>query len=140
MKTISLVRYKTSDEGTLGKIEVDGKTFHTIELPWRENQNDISCIPIGSYRCDFTMSQRFKKKLYLVGPVEGRAGIRIHSANLAGDSKKGFVAQLNGCIALGKSAGEIAGQDAVLSSKEAINEFHEILKGESFILEIIDKT
>lgn len=140
MNKITLVRIKTSDEGTLGKIEFQGHVFFTLELPWRNNLPDFSCIPSGSYRCDFTYSNRFKKRLYLVGPVDGRTGIRIHSANLAGDSTKGFVKQLNGCIALGKTQGEIKEQDAILRSKEAVEEFHELLKGESFILEIKDET
>jgi Family of unknown function (DUF5675) len=37
-------------DGTNGKIEYNGKLIClTIELPWKENQKKVSCIPEGKY-------------------------------------------------------------------------------------------
>ena len=116
MKTVFLVRIESTDQGTFGNLECEGIKFHTLELPWRDNKNDISCIPVGVYKCKMTFSNRFKRMLYLVEGVQGRFAIRIHSANLAGDKAKGFRSHLNGCIALGEKRGTMDGQQALLVS------------------------
>ena len=138
MKTLKIERFETSDQGTFGRIKFDDKIYFTLELPWRDNVNNISCIPSGIYRCDFTVSQRFHRKLYLVGKVAGRTGIRIHSANLAGNKDLGFKCQLNGCIAIGEKLGTIDGQKAVLLSVSAVRKLESFLEKKSFTLEIID--
>lgn len=136
MRRVILERFESGDQGTFGKIIVDGEVFYTGELPWRDNKNDTSCIPPGIYKCAWSMSARFRKKMYLVGPVEKRSGIRKHSANLMGDRALGFKAQLNGCIALGEKLGWIEGQKALLLSAPAMRRFEKKMKYETFILEI----
>lgn len=138
MDRIILERFTTSDQGTFGKIRIDEKIFYTLELPWRENSNNFSCIPVGVYVCDYTFSARFKKWMYQVQDVNNRTGIRIHSANLAGDKSCGYKCQLNGCIALGEKIGVIEGQRAVLLSTSAIRKFESLLNRESFILEVVN--
>jgi hypothetical protein len=138
MRTIKLQRTETSDEGTFGVIKVGPLSLFTLELPWRDDNHNLSCIPAGKYRCEMTMSDRFKRRLYLVGPVPGRFGIRIHSANLAGDVTQGMISQLHGCIALGEKRGMIGDQKAVLLSKSAVRKFEKEMKNESFILEVLD--
>jgi hypothetical protein len=64
---------------------------HTIELPWKENQKGISCIPEGRYELQKRYSPRFKWHLLVKG-VKGRSVILIHPAN---DAQK----ELKGCIA-----------------------------------------
>lgn len=56
-----------------------------IELPWHDNAARTSCIPVGRYKMRYSMSNRFKKMMWEVLNVPGRAGIRIHSGNYAGD-------------------------------------------------------
>lgn len=85
-----------------------------------------------------TYSPRFKKRLYLVGPVEGRVGIRIHPANLMGAKDKGFASELLGCIALGEKMGWIGKQKALLVSSPAVRQFQNLLENEPFTLEIRD--
>src|SRR6185312_16434521 len=34
---------------TTGALLVGQETFHSMELPWKENAKDISCIPGGTY-------------------------------------------------------------------------------------------
>lgn len=138
MDRIILERLETSDQGTFGRIRVGNEIFYTGELPWRDNANNFSCIPCGIYECHFTMSAHFKRELYLVENVNNRSGIRIHSANLMGDSTLGYLCQLNGCIALGEKLGTIAGQKAILISKPAVSKFERLMNGQSFILEIMN--
>ena len=40
-----LTRNETGDEGTFGELSVLDRVFKTGELPWRDNNNDFSCIP-----------------------------------------------------------------------------------------------
>ena len=64
---------------------------HSIELPWKGNQKNISCIPEGEYQIQFRKSNRFRNHLIING-VPGRSWILIHPAN---DARK----ELRGCIA-----------------------------------------
>lgn len=79
-------------DGTNGKLECKGKSIcNTIELPWRENEKRVSCIPEGKYFIRKRYSQKFKWHLEIVG-VENRSLILFHPANNA-------LLELNGCIA-----------------------------------------
>lgn len=144
MKTVRLERFESSDHGTFGRLIVDDLVLFTGELPYRDVDGNgvtdsyLSCIPAGKYTVRFTFSNRFKKRMYLVGPVLGRTGIRIHSANRMGDSKKGFVADLLGCIALGERIGWIGQQKALLVSKPAVRRFEKHMEEKPFTLEIIE--
>ncbi len=64
---------------------------YTIELPWRDNLPNISCIPVGWYQLDWTFSPRFKRFTVEVMKVPNRTGIRFHPAN--------EVTEIEGCIA-----------------------------------------
>lgn len=138
MKKALLQRFETSDEGTFGRLTIEGLSLFTGELPWRNNDNNFSCVPAGKYKCILTMSPRFGRRLYLVGPVERRSGIRIHPANLVGDSKKGFVSQMHGCIALGEKRGWIKNQKAILVSQPAVRRLLAVTQSQAFELEIKD--
>lgn len=126
--TIKLQRLETSPQGTFGLLKIDGHSFYSLELPWRDNAPNVSCIPAGSYKSTMTYSPRFKRQMYLLEGVKGRAGVRIHPANLS--------SQLNGCLALGLRRGQIDGVKAVLLSQPAIRQFEQILDGKDFVLEI----
>ena len=136
METVRLERLETSDHGTFGRIYFGKYVFYTGELPWRYNKNDVSCIPTGSYICKMTLSARFKRRLYLVLDVKDRFAIRIHSANLMGDSTRGFKCQLNGCISLGEKIGMMDNQKAILVSSSAVRKLEEFLQSKPFILEV----
>jgi hypothetical protein len=92
MTKLILVRYPEYKGSTPGAFYYD-KTLicYSLERPWLDNQRNISCIPLGIYPLEITMSGRFKKMLPLIHPVPGRSGIRIHAAN--------HVRELEGCIA-----------------------------------------
>lgn len=67
------------------------KIAETIELPWKQNQQRISCIPEGIYVLRKRYSEKFKWHYVLVS-VPNRTGILIHPANNAPK-------ELQGCIA-----------------------------------------
>jgi hypothetical protein len=136
LKKVILERLDYSDHGTFGRLIVGDKVFFTGELPWRGNTPGESCVPLGHYYGVWTYSPRFKRHMYEIGPVDGRSGIRIHSANLMGDSKMGYRTQLHGCVALGEKLGWLDGQKAVLLSVTAIRHFETYMAGKPFDLEI----
>lgn len=131
-----LTRADSSDQGTFGRIVAPGISLFTGELPWRDNQPSISCIPEGLYRVVWTFSPRFRRFMYLVDGVVSRSGIRKHPANLMGDAALGFKSQLNGCIALGERLGWMDGQKAILLSMPAVRRFEETMRRQPFTLEI----
>src|SRR5699024_10790817 len=54
--------------GTNGTLLLRGAPIcHTIELPWRGNRTNVSCIPAGRYRLRRTWSQRFGFTLRVMG-------------------------------------------------------------------------
>jgi hypothetical protein len=96
-------------EGTNGKLECEGKLIcNTIELPWKNNERRVSCVPEGKY----FLSKRYSKnhKWHIeVRNVAGRSGILFHPANNA-------MKELNGCIA---PVTKISGAGLGLMSRKA---------------------
>ncbi len=136
MITVRLQREHTQDWGTAGVLLLpDGSAFHTLELPWRDNRRQRSCIPEGVYQCRVTHSPRFGR-VYTVTGVSGRSHILIHSGNYAGDVDKGYRSHVQGCILLGNRTGHLAGQRGVLVSRPAVSEFMSRLSGQPFTLEV----
>ncbi|MDR2891604.1 MAG: DUF5675 family protein [Deltaproteobacteria bacterium] len=136
MRQLNLIRKQQSDQGTFGLLVGEGWSLFTVELPWRENKREISCIPCGQYICRLVYSPRFKKNLYLLGDVPGRSGVLIHAGNWAGDVALDFKSNSQGCILPGTAKGAAAGQLAVLNSAAAMRKLMAYMSGESFTLEI----
>jgi hypothetical protein len=79
-------------DGTNGKLECEGKLIcYTIELPWKNNETKVSCIPDGKYFIKKRYNRKFKWHLE-VTDVKNRKLILFHSANNA-------LKELSGCIA-----------------------------------------
>jgi hypothetical protein len=79
-------------DGTNSKLECEGKFIcNTIELPWKNNETKVSCIPEGKYFIKKRYNAKFKWHLEVVN-VENRSLILFHPANNA-------LQELNGCIA-----------------------------------------
>lgn len=79
-------------QGTNGTLYYEGKRIcYTIELPWRNNKQRISCIPIGRYKL---VKKRYSKHGEQIGipAVLDREAILLHAAN---DAQR----DLQGCIA-----------------------------------------
>lgn len=134
---VNLFRFMRSDQGTLGKLYYGGFSCFTLELPWRDNKRNVSCIPSGEYDVRTRLSPRFGN-VYWVTEVDNRSFILMHSGNWAGDVNKGFKSHVNGCILLGKQRGLLSGQIAVLNSRITIRRFMNILGGQPFSLKIYE--
>lgn len=135
METVNLFRLKRSDQGTEGMLVAGEFNCRTLELPWRENKKQISCIPAGEYDVEIRLSNKYGR-VYWVRHVPNRTYILIHSGNYAGDTTKGFKSHVMGCILLGKKSGYLGGQVAVLNSRVAVRQFVEELNYEPFKLSI----
>lgn len=90
---LQLTRLKSTYEYTHG-ILFHGQNFlcYTLELPWRNNEKLVSCIPWGRYVAIRHPSPRFGMTL-AVKEVPGRSGIIFHAGNTVVDSK--------GCVLVG---------------------------------------
>lgn len=137
---VILTPIPSTDQGTLGTFVLeDGTSFFSLELPWRNNNHGSSCIPAGVYICHWITSPKHGE-CYQVMNVPDRDMIEIHSANFAGDVKKGFISQLLGCITLGTSIGILNGQLAVLNSRVAIAAFEAKQNKQDFQLTIRERS
>jgi hypothetical protein len=79
-----------------GELKLDGQhVCYTLELPWRWNQKDVSCVPAGIYSC-WWRYDRFRIQLENI-PCPGgfRVGVEIHTGNRP--------KQVQGCILVGTS-------------------------------------
>lgn len=86
-------------ESIIGNLFIDDVfECFTLELPWKKNQKSISCIPEGKYKVIMEYSPRFNRLLPELKGVPERDEIKIHPAN--------WPKELNGCIAVGKTAGQ----------------------------------
>lgn len=78
--------------GVNGVLLLEGTELcKTIELPWKNNQPRVSCIPEGRYRLRRRHSPRFREH-FEVMDVKDRKYILFHAGNDAGK-------ELRGCIA-----------------------------------------
>jgi hypothetical protein len=136
MRNVYLFRISTSDQGTEGILSTDGFFCRTIELPWRDNKSNISCIPYGDYIVKIRNSNKFGK-IYWVTNVPNRSWIYIHPGNVAGDVSKGYKSHVYGCILLGLKHGYLWDQKAVLNSKIAVRKFMNFMNNEDFKLKVI---
>ena len=124
-----LIRLKESAQGTEGVLIIPELLFwcFSLELPWKKNIPDISCILAGTYMLSWRKQGR--RPCFQICDVPGRKYILIHSGNYAGDIEKGFKTNVQGCVLLGRKFGWLSGQRAVLNSRITIREFNGKLNG-----------
>jgi len=133
-----LLRIPQTDQGTYGVFFIPEINFkcYSIELPWKNNKNSISCIPKDDYEVVLRWSKKYKYHFHVTN-VEGRLWILFHSGNYAGDISKGYKTHSKGCILLGKSIGTLSGQKAILNSRITIRRLMTELNNEPFKLKIL---
>lgn len=132
-----LLRYESTNQGTFGYLAYGGDFVHTLELPWRENRSNVSCIPAGRYAVRMRHSPKYGQ-CWHVEAVPNRSHILLHHGNYAGDKQLGFRTHSAGCILLGSRRGRINGQSAVLASRSARRKFETAMNWKPFDLEIVD--
>jgi hypothetical protein len=103
MLKLALHRLIKLEDRTLGRLIVfkDNDivaTFATLELPWKNNQRNISCIPSAFYNVVPRYSEKFKNHLHILD-VPNRSWILFHAANWPRD--------IEGCIAVGLGFADI---------------------------------
>ena len=131
MAMLNVTRNKelSNDRVTLGDAVYDDYHLKTLELPWLQNQQDISCIPTGIYKCRKIVSPSLGE-CFEIMDVPNRTYVRGHKAN--------FTRQLKGCQAYGLTHADIDGDGImdVTSSKVAFDKLMAMLPDE-FYMEIV---
>jgi hypothetical protein len=126
---ILLQRLTTSEHGTFGVLIVDNQPcFVTLELPWKNNQSNVSCIPPGLYHTTKMYSSKFLKEVFVLHDVPGRDMIEFHIGNRIIDT--------HGCILLGMEYGLT--DPSIVNSRIAFLDFMAIMPSEGFTLTIND--
>ena len=136
MMTLTLFRHTSTDSHTLGQLyDARGHLVcSTLELPWRDNRRNISCIPAGTYRVNYlprSASGRYRD-VYHVAKVRGRSGVLFHAGNT--------IAHTRGCIlpasvlARHRHSNSIMG----LRSRVALRRLHTATGRQNFNLKIED--
>jgi hypothetical protein len=78
----------TETQGTYIVMDDDQEIFRCkcLELPWLNNQHNISCIPIGIYNV-VKYNIKAHPNTFWIKDVPGREGILIHIGNFATGQK-----------------------------------------------------
>lgn len=132
MEKLILWRDETSDKGTIGRLTRAGEfVAFTCELPWKNNQRKVSCVPKGVYLTKLfkspTKNKQVDNQVYLLSDVKDRDMIEIHIGNTMRD--------VEGCIVVGVERGIIDDLPAVLHSAASMKQLLAELP-KSFYLQI----
>ncbi len=120
-KILTIKRTHYRNDGTFGVLDFEGVPFAvTIELPWKNNVINFSCIPDGEYVCIRTI-HKGKYESWRVTDVPNREAINFHIANTMDD--------LRGCIGVGECFEKKDDLTAVLMSRVGFAEFMEKTRG-----------
>jgi hypothetical protein len=122
--------------GTNGEFLFNGKRVcSSIELPWRDNQHQVSCIPEGRYELTKRYSPRFGRHL-LVNNVIDRDCILIHAFNDALKESMGCIGPVSICMDVGKGNNSRAALEKLVSmvypELEKGNKIFIIIKSKSY--------
>lgn len=113
-------------QASLGTCYVyDGRTQlfkkESLERGWVDNQNRISCVPVGIYDLVLEYSDRFEKMLWEIKGVQDRSECKFHSMN--------YWWQSNGCVGLGNNR-KFLDNDPIMditSSRDTMKLFHKAM-------------
>jgi hypothetical protein len=130
-KHIHIKRVSTSDAGTFGVVldGFNGVPFCvSLELPYKDNKPNISCIPSGIYEGIRVDSPRFGNTFEVQGNLGERTHILFHCGNSISDSR--------GCLILAEN---FSPNNRVERSRIAFNEFMDRTENtDYFILQITE--
>ena len=129
-----LIRDTFSDKSVLGELHLNGERMcDTLENPWLDNQQNISCIPAGIYDVRLRLARESASRDYLhllVKDVPNRKYILFHRGNFPKDT--------SGCILVGLGTQQDVVQNSVLAMDLLIKEILN-LGGENINLIIKNK-
>lgn len=124
---ITLTRKIENEYGTFGEItnETGNHLCYTLEPKWRDNEQNVSCVPVGIYTCVHHDSPDHPNTWEVTG-VPDRNEVLIHTGNYLKDTK--------GCILVG---GVNSMNKTILFSMKTLDYLHTVLDN-SFTLTIIN--
>ena len=104
---------------TLGRLFYEDFQCFTLELPWLDNQKNISCIPEGTYEYFKRISpSRGREIIQLKDVPGGRTYIQLHPGN--------YTKQILGCILPGDSIKFLDG-DSIPDVTNSGNTFEKLI-------------
>lgn len=128
MKDLTLIRVAQTAQYTFGRIEDPEHRVLcvTLEEPWRDNANGISCIPAGKYHGWKRLSPKRGYVVPELKDVPDRTNVQIHCGNTLEDTL--------GCILVGT---DYAAKGTIGGSKAAFEKLMAVLEDE-FTLTVVD--
>lgn len=94
---ILIIRDEFTEKSTLGKLYLNGEFYgHTLELAWKDNEKNVSCVPKGVYEArkrSGDESAKYKYQHIEILDVPDRSKILIHIGN--------YPKSTQGCVLLG---------------------------------------
>lgn len=132
---ILLERTHYDDKQTLGRLHLLDynnhiiKTWDSLELPWKNNERKVSCIPEGIYKAIKHNSPKFKD-CFWIQDVPNRSEVLIHKGNYHSD--------ILGCILIGLDLADMNkdGYLDVTSSGKAIEQLMGLIAVDEIEIEI----
>lgn len=133
-----LTRKEFLDKQTLGRLSLEdhlGEVLYecyTLELPWKDNERKVSCIPEGEYKVVPRWSAKFKEHFHILD-VPNRTWILFHAGN--------YRTQIEGCILVGSGLVDINGDGYldVTNSRSTLQKLVDLApEGFDLIIEIED--
>lgn len=131
MNKITLTRFRYNDKETLGILEVGGEKLYTLELPFKSNEQNVSCIPEGFYEFiphGWDTAKKKFPKVWEIEEVQGRTDILFHAGNRTEDTE--------GCILLGMGIHSSNGDSYISDSRKAVNLMRSLIGKGYGIIEI----
>lgn len=116
---VRIPRVCRRDDGVLGSLIIDNwPVCCTLELPWKDNLPEVSCIPAGVFTGKRVNSPKFGNT-FEVTNVPNRSHILFHGANT--------IADLLGCIGLAEFFHSFSGRTGIANPTKgaAMKEFLE---------------
>ncbi len=109
---------------TIGRATYKGFSFFTLELPYLNNQKNISAIHPGVYNAKKYFSPRFKRTVILFEDVPNRTFIEIHPGN--------YTSQIEGCLLPGEGVKYLNGDGIpdITNSGKTLDKLLELLPDE----------
>lgn len=118
MFDLELTRIAYREKSTLGILKVEDFECFTLELPWLDNQKNISCVPEGNYLYKKRISPSRKIEVIELSGVEGRSYIQIHPGN--------YTRQILGCVLPGMGLQDID-KDGIFDVSNSTTAFNSIM-------------
>ncbi len=94
----------------------------TIELVWKDNKPNVSCIPEGIYPIGPSIWNKHNMKVLGIEEIEGRSLVKVHPANYASGKHN----ELRGCIAPVTEHKDLDG-DGIIDGTSSVKAFNRIM-------------